>query len=75
MVDQAELARREEQSAPSGLELIRRQEEDLAEKRRLREAQEERELPAAQVGDAAVGLEQQTVADAATQSQDIQQSG
>lgn len=75
VVDQAELARREEQARRQA-ELIRRQEEDLAEKRRLREAQEERERQAAQAAaDAAArALEQQTVADAATQSQDIQQS-
>jgi len=47
VIDQAELARREEQ-AQQQAELLRRQEEDLAEKRRLREEQEARERAAAE---------------------------
>ncbi len=42
VIDQAELARREEEARRQA-ELIRRQEEELAEKRRLREEQEARE--------------------------------
>lgn len=42
LIDQAELARREEEARRQA-ELIRRQEEELAEKRRLREEQEARE--------------------------------
>ena len=45
VVDQAELARREEEARRQA-ELIRRQEEELAEKRRLREAQEAAEAQA-----------------------------
>ena len=47
VIDQAELARREEE-AQAQAELLRRQEEDLAEKRRLREEQEARERAAAE---------------------------
>jgi translation initiation factor IF-2 len=47
VIDQAELARREEE-AKAQAELLRRQEQDLAEKRRLREEQEAREREAAQ---------------------------
>jgi len=46
-IDDAELARREEEARRQA-ELIRRQEEELAEKRRLREEQEERERIAAE---------------------------
>ena len=46
-VDDAELARREEEARRQA-ELIRRQEEDLAEKRRLREESEKRERDAAE---------------------------
>src|SRR5439155_18287119 len=47
VIDDAELARREEQ-AQAQAELLRRQEADLAEKRRLREEQEARERAAAE---------------------------
>ncbi|TAM54196.1 MAG: translation initiation factor IF-2 [Burkholderiaceae bacterium] len=47
VIDEAELARREEEARRQA-ELIRRQEEELAEKRRQREAQEEREREVAQ---------------------------
>jgi translation initiation factor IF-2 len=47
VIDQVELARREEE-AQAQAELLRRQEEDLAEKRRLREEQEARERAAAE---------------------------
>ncbi|HKX40062.1 MAG TPA: translation initiation factor IF-2 associated domain-containing protein, partial [Burkholderiaceae bacterium] len=47
VIDQAELARREEE-AKAQAELLRRQEADLAEKRRLREEQEARERAAAE---------------------------
>jgi translation initiation factor IF-2 len=47
VVDDAELARREEE-ARSQAELISRQEQELLERRRLREAQEERDMAAAQ---------------------------
>jgi translation initiation factor IF-2 len=47
VVDQVELARREEE-AQAQAELLRRQEEDLAEKRRVREEQEARERAAAE---------------------------
>ncbi len=43
IIDQAELARREEEARRQA-ELIRRQEEELAEKRRVRQAQEAQEL-------------------------------
>ncbi len=45
MIDEAELAKRE-QEAQDQAELLRRQEEDLAEKRRLREENEQRERDA-----------------------------
>jgi len=48
LIDDAELARREEEARRQA-ELIRRQEEELAEKRRLRQEQEEREQAEAQV--------------------------
>ena len=47
VINDAELARREEEARRQA-ELIRRQEEELAEKRRLREAQEARERDAAE---------------------------
>ncbi|MDP2067111.1 MAG: translation initiation factor IF-2 [Burkholderiaceae bacterium] len=47
LIDHAELARREEEARRQA-ELIRRQEEELIEKRRLREAQEAREREAAE---------------------------
>ncbi len=47
VIDQVELARREEE-AQAQAELLRRQEEDLAEKRRLREEEEARERAAAE---------------------------
>jgi len=47
LIDDAELARREEEARRQA-ELIRRQEEELAEKRRLRQEQEEREQAEAQ---------------------------
>ncbi len=47
LIDQAELARREEEARRQA-ELIRRQEEELAEKRRLREEQEAKELAKAE---------------------------
>ena len=48
LIDQAELARREEEARRQA-ELIRRQEEELAEKRRLREESEAREIGRAHV--------------------------
>ena len=47
VVDDAELARREEEARRQA-ELLRRQEEELAERRRVREAQEERDMALAQ---------------------------
>ena len=46
IIDQAELARREEEASRQA-ELLRRQEEDLAERRALREAQEARDMAVA----------------------------
>jgi translation initiation factor IF-2 len=64
IIDQAELARREEE-ASSQAELLRRQEQDLAERRALREAQEARDM----------ALAMQAV-DAATRAQDdVQKEG
>jgi len=48
VIDQAELARREEEARRQA-ELIRRQEEELAERRRLREEQEQRGRAQAEV--------------------------
>jgi translation initiation factor IF-2 len=66
-LDDAELARREEEARRQA-ELIRRQEEELAEKRRLREEQEAREQAreraAAEEAAAAVALAQQKQAQA-----------
>ncbi len=69
ILDQAELARREEEARRQA-EFIRRQEEELAEKRRLREAQEakEREAQAAAAApavDADQAAEQAAIAQAA----------
>ena len=50
ILDQAELARREEEARRQA-EFIRRQEEELAEKRRLREAQEAKEREASAVAE------------------------
>ncbi len=61
VIDQAELARREEEARRQA-ELIRRQEEELAEKRRLREEQEAR--------DRALVQEQEAQRAAQTQSED-----
>jgi translation initiation factor IF-2 len=47
IIDDAELARREEEARRQA-ELLRRQEEELAERRRLREAQEARDMDVAQ---------------------------
>ncbi|HSV54491.1 MAG TPA: translation initiation factor IF-2 [Burkholderiaceae bacterium] len=65
VLDDAELARREEEARRQA-ELIRRQEEELAEKRRLREEQEAqaRERAAAEEAAAAVALAQQKQAPA-----------
>ena len=57
LIDDAELARREEEARRQA-ELIRRQEEELAEKRRLREEQEARERDAAEKAAAQAASEQ-----------------
>ncbi len=57
LIDDAELARREEEARRQA-ELIRRQEEELAEKRRLREEQEAREREAAEKAAALAASEQ-----------------
>jgi translation initiation factor IF-2 len=77
VIDDAELARREEEASRQA-ELLRRQEEELAERRRVREAQEERDmLLAQQAVDAATraqddvqkeGVAQQGIAPAATKT-------
>ncbi len=69
-VDDAELARREEE-ARRHAELLRRQEEDLAEKRRLREATEAREREAAERAaayEAAERAKKEAIADKASMS-------
>jgi len=73
VIDQAELARREEEARRQA-ELIRRQEEELAEKRRLREAQEAQELAKEQAtSEARANLATDGAADAALQA-DAQQA-
>jgi translation initiation factor IF-2 len=68
-VDEAELARREEEARRQA-ELIRRQEEDLAEKRRLREEDERREREADErAASHAASQEQKQVEAAADQAQ------
>ncbi|MGE0333236.1 MAG: translation initiation factor IF-2 [Ramlibacter sp.] len=57
LIDEAELARREEEARRQA-ELIRRQEEELAEKRRQREEQEAREREAAEKAAAQAASEQ-----------------
>ena len=64
-IDEAELARREEEARRQA-ELIRRQEEELAEKRRVREESEAREREQAERAEQA---EQQAKADAARQKE------
>ncbi len=66
VVDEAELAKRE-QEAQAQAALLRRQEEDLAEKRRLREEQEarEREAAAEREREAAAKLAEKAAAEAA----------
>ena len=56
VIDQAELARREEEARRQA-ELIRRQEEELAERRRQREEQEQRDLQAQAAADQALAAE------------------
>ncbi len=67
VIDQAELARREEEARRQA-ELIRRQEEELAEKRRQREEQEAREKAQAEA------LEQERLAQAKALAQALQSS-
>jgi translation initiation factor IF-2 len=76
ILDQAELARREEEARRQA-EFIRRQEEELAEKRRLREAQEAKEREAqssaaapAVDADADKAAEQAAIAQAAAQDRE-----
>lgn len=64
-IDEAELARREEEARRQA-ELIRRQEEDLAEKRRQREEAEKREREAAERAASYAASEAQKKADAST---------
>ena len=66
VLDEAELAKRE-QEAQAQAALLRRQEEDLAEKRRLREEQEqrEREAAAAREREAAAKVAEKAAAEAA----------
>ncbi len=63
LIDDAELARREEEARRQA-ELIRRQEEDLAEKRRQREEQEAREREAAEKAAQAANEQKQAEAKA-----------
>ena len=72
VIDQAELARREEEARRQA-ELIRRQEEELAEKRRLREAQEVEEQAKEEAKQAAkakpsAGVESDAADEAAAQA-------
>ncbi|WP_295518761.1 translation initiation factor IF-2 [Limnohabitans sp. Rim8] len=64
VIDHADLARREEEARRQA-ELIRRQEEELAEKRRLREAQEAKQRSELQAQEAQARAEVQSLADAA----------
>jgi len=66
-IDHAELAKREEEARRQA-ELIRRQEEELAEKRRQREAQEAADLAKAQAQEALAQAEAQALAKAAAQA-------
>jgi translation initiation factor IF-2 len=72
-VDESELARREEEARRQA-ELIRRQEEDLAQKRREREQAEQREREAAEHAAAAVEAQkrEQQKAEKATASQEAE---
>ena len=63
ILDQAELARREEEARRQA-ELIRRQEEELAEKRRVREAQEAKEREASAMADDPAATKDEDQADA-----------
>ena len=64
VIDHAELARREEEARRQA-ELIRRQEEELAEKRRLREEQEAKEQAKAEAAKAKAQAEAAVVAESA----------
>jgi len=64
LIDHAELARREEEARRQA-ELIRRQEEELAEKRRLREEQEAKEQAKAEAAKAKAQAEAAVVSDSA----------
>ena len=64
VIDHADLARREEEARRQA-ELIRRQEEELAEKRRLREEQEAKQRSELQAQEAQARAEVQSLADAA----------
>ncbi|MEY4694647.1 MAG: hypothetical protein RLZZ95_1096, partial [Pseudomonadota bacterium] len=64
LIDHADLARREEEARRQA-ELIRRQEEELAEKRRLREAQEAKQRSELEAQEAQSRAEVQSLTDAA----------
>ena len=64
VIDHADLARREEEARRQA-ELIRRQEEELAEKRRLREEQEAKQRSELQAQEAQARAEVQSLSDAA----------
>jgi translation initiation factor IF-2 len=69
VIDHADLARREEEARRQA-ELIRRQEEELAEKRRLREEQEAQQRSELQAQEAKARAEVQSLADAAALAAD-----
>ena len=66
-IDEAELRKREEEASRQA-ELLRRQEEDLAEKRRAREAQEQADREAAEARQRAAAAEAAAAAAAAAES-------
>jgi len=70
LIDQAELARREEEARRQA-ELIRRQEEELAEKRRLREEQEAKELAKAEAAKAQAVAADEPAAEAKAQTPEV----
>ncbi len=70
LIDQAELARREEEARRQA-ELIRRQEEELAEKRRLREEQEAKELAKAEAAKAQAAAADEPAAEAKAQTPEV----
>ena len=73
VIDQVELARREEEARRQA-ELIRRQEEELAERRRQREEQEQRERVQAEEANARAQAQAQAQAQAKSEEASVQSS-